>query len=78
MPLKITNQQTVIKFINKSLIYRFGLLESILTKQGTIFIGEEMKKFAKKHGFKLLYSIPYYKEENSKAKAINKSLILNI
>lgn len=58
--IKIANQQAVFKFIKENMIHRFGLLKSIMTDQGTMFIGEEMKEFAKEHGIKLFHSTSYY------------------
>lgn len=37
IPLKVANQQAVIKFIKENLIHIFGLSKSIMTDQGTIF-----------------------------------------
>lgn len=78
MPLKVIDQQVMIKFIKKNLIHRFSLPEFIMTDQDTMFTREEMKEFDKDYGFKLLYSTPYYTQTNGQAKATNKSLIHNI
>ena len=45
IPLKTVNQQSVIDFITKHIIHRFGISESITTNQGTIFTGEEIRAF---------------------------------
>ena len=43
--------------------------------QGTVFLAEEFKNFAKEMGITLLQSSPYYAQANGQAKALNKSLI---
>lgn len=43
-----------------------------------MFKGEDMKDFAKEYGFNLVYATPYYAQASGQAKAINKSLILEI
>ena len=45
IPLKTVNQQSIIDFITKYIIYRFRIIESITTNQGTIFTGEEIQAF---------------------------------
>lgn len=78
IPLKVVNQQAVIKFIKKNLIHRFNLLESITTYKGKMFTGKEMIEFAKEYRFKLIHSTPYYVKANDQAEVTNKALILNI
>lgn len=41
-------------------------------------MGEKMKQFAKKYGFKLIHSTLYYTQANNQVEATNKSLLLNI
>lgn len=43
-----------------------------------MFTGEDINGFAKKYGFKLIHSTPYYAQANRQTEAINKSLILSI
>ena len=47
----------------------------ITTDQGSAFISEEFKEFAKEMGITLIQSSPYYAQANGQAKASNKSLI---
>jgi transposase len=65
----------VISFIQKHIIYRFGIPETITTDQGYVFTGRKMVKFAETTGFKLLTSTPYYAQENGQVEAANKNII---
>ena len=65
----------MIKFIKTQILYRFGVLETITTNQGTMFTREKMKIFAQQFGFQLLHSSPYYAQVNGQAEATNKILI---
>ncbi|XP_039688612.1 uncharacterized protein [Medicago truncatula] len=64
IPLKDVTQDEVISFIQKSIIYRFGIPETITTDQGSVFTGRKMAKFAEDIGFKLLTSTQYYAQAN--------------
>jgi len=68
-------QDEVINFIQKYIVYRFGIPETITTDQGSVFTGQKMVKFAENMGFKLLTSTPYYAQANGQVEAPNKSLI---
>lgn len=37
-PLIVVTQEAIIKFIKHSIIYRFGIPESIITNQGTMLL----------------------------------------
>lgn len=50
VPLKVANQQGMIKLIKENLIHRFGLPKSITTDQSIIFTKEETKESAKEYG----------------------------
>lgn len=58
------DQEAVIEFIQKHIIYRFGIPETITTDQGSIFMGQKMQEFSVKIGFKLVTSTPYYAQVN--------------
>jgi hypothetical protein len=76
IPLKEVTQDEVISFIQKHIIYRFGIPETVTTDQGSVFTGRKMVKFAEKIGFKLLTSTPYYAQANGQVEAANKILFL--
>lgn len=75
IPLKEVTQDEVINFIQKYIIHRFGIPETITTDQGSVFTGRKMVKFAENAGFKLLTSTPYYAQANGQVEAENKNLI---
>ena len=58
------SQAAVIRFIEKQIIYRFGILETITVDQGIMFIGDKVTSFVQEYGIKLIYSSPYYTQSN--------------
>src|ERR1043165_4693902 len=75
IPLVNVDQEAIIEFIQKQIIYRFGIAESITTDQGSVFTGRKMQEFAREMGFKLLTSTPYYAQANGQVEAANKVII---
>lgn len=75
IPLKTVTQDEVMNFIQKHIIYRFSIPETITTDQGSVFTGQKMVKFAQDMGFKLLTSTPYYAQANGQVEAANKNII---
>ncbi|XP_050916490.1 uncharacterized protein LOC127131618 [Lathyrus oleraceus] len=69
------NQEDVIEFIQKHIIYRFGIPETVTTDQGSVFTGRKMQEFAKEMGFKQLTLTPYYDQANGQVEAANKVII---
>jgi hypothetical protein len=65
----------MIDFVQKHIIYRFGVPQTITIDQGTMFTSEEFENFAVNMGFKLLNSSPYYAQANEQAHASNQTLI---
>ncbi|BFG30773.1 hypothetical protein CerSpe_170470 [Prunus speciosa] len=72
VPLKQVTQAEVIEFIEKSIIHRFGLPESIMTDRGTAFVGEAVKAAANNWGVRMVQSTPYNPQSNGQAEASNK------
>ena len=60
IPLPNVDQEVVISFVQNYILCRFGILETITTDQGSIFMGRNMVDFANQTCFKLLTSTPYY------------------
>src|SRR3954464_13757997 len=60
IPLVTVDQEAVISFIQKHIIYRYG---------------RKMQAFAAETGFKLLTSTPYYAQANGQVEAANKVII---
>src|SRR6266487_2306422 len=75
VPMQNVDQEAVISFIQKYIIYRFGIPETITTDQGSVFTGRKMQEFANQTGFRLLTSTPYYAQANGQVEAANKILI---
>lgn len=65
----------VIKFIQRQIIYRYGILETIATDQGTMFTREKVVAFAQQYRIKMIHSSPYYAQTNGQAEATNKIII---
>jgi len=75
IPLKEVTQDEAINFMQKYIIYRFGIPETITMDQGSVFTSQRMVKFVENTGFKLLTSTPYYAQANGQVKAAIKNLI---
>jgi hypothetical protein len=75
IPIKAVTSKDVINFIKEHVIHRFGILQTIMTDGGSVFISEEFRKFAADMGIKLIRSSPYYAQANGQAEASNQSLI---
>ena len=69
------DQEIVIEFIQKHIVCRFGIPESITTDQGSVFNGRKTQEFAKETSFKLFTSTPYYAQANGQVEAANKVII---
>ncbi|XP_050914993.1 uncharacterized protein LOC127129936 [Lathyrus oleraceus] len=78
IPLVKVDEETVIEFIQKHIVYRFGIPETITTDQGSVFVGQKMQEFAGKTGFRLVTSTPYYAKENGQVEEANKVIIILI
>ena len=74
VPLNKAKQKNVIQFIKEQIIYRFRILQSITTDQGTMFIGEEMNYFAVNYGIQLIKSTPFYAQAKGQVERSNKVL----
>ena len=56
VPMKNVTAKDVVNFVKEHIIYRFGIPQTITTDQGTVFLAEEFKNFAKEMGITLLQS----------------------
>ncbi|XP_050901851.1 uncharacterized protein LOC127108429 [Lathyrus oleraceus] len=75
IPLMIVDQELVIEFIQRYIIYRFGILKTITTNQGSVFTSRKVQDFSKEAGFKILTYTPYYAQANGQVEASNKVVI---
>lgn len=60
MPLGNVNKAEVIKFTENQIIFRFGIPETVIADQCTMFTGDQVVAFAQEYGIKMRYSTPYY------------------
>lgn len=66
---------TVVRFIMKKIISRFGVPKIFVTDNGQQFHSDEMWGLCRRFGKELHHSAPYYPPSNGKAEATNKTLI---
>ncbi|KAI5320354.1 hypothetical protein L3X38_040062 [Prunus dulcis] len=71
-PTQASYPGRVIEFIEKNIIHRFGLPESIMTDRGTVFMGEAVQAATRNWGIRMVQSTPYNPQSNSQADASNK------
>ena len=65
----------MIEFVKEHIIYRFGIPQTIITNQGTMFTSGEFEEFSTGMGIRLLNSSPYYAQANGQAEVSNKGVI---
>jgi transposase InsO family protein len=65
----------VISFVQESIIYRFGIPQTLTTDQEPSFMSHQFREFTESMKIKLLNSSPYYAQANGQAEASNKVLI---
>ena len=56
----------IIEFITEHIIHRFGIPQTLTTDQGTSFVSNKVREFAKLYKIKLLNSSPYYAQANGR------------
>ncbi|XP_070668767.1 uncharacterized protein [Malus domestica] len=65
----------VCDFVEEHIVTRFGVLETIITDNGTIFTAERFREYTAGLKIRLEQSTPYYPQANGQAEASNKVLI---
>ena len=68
--MQIVTQNAVIKFV-ENLVYRFGIPQTIVSDNVTIFKGDVLA-FTSKLGITMAKSTPYYAQTNGQVEATNK------
>ncbi|KAJ9536285.1 hypothetical protein OSB04_un000531 [Centaurea solstitialis] len=68
----------VISFIQKNIIYRFGVPAEIMCDNGSQFISDRTRTFCEKRGIKQVTSTPRYPQSNGLAESSNKVIISSI
>jgi len=74
IPLPKVDQKAVISFIKNHIPCRFEVPGTIITDQGSAFVGRETVDFVEQAGFKLFTSTPYYAQANGQVEAANKTI----
>ncbi|KAJ9553131.1 hypothetical protein OSB04_017176 [Centaurea solstitialis] len=72
------SDKEVISFIQKNIIYRFGVPAEIMCDNGSQFISDKTRTFCEKRGIKLITSTPRYPQSNGLAESSNKVIINSI
>jgi hypothetical protein len=75
VPLRNMTHREVISFMQKHIIYRFGVPQALTTNQGPLFISHQFREFMESLKIKLLNSSLYYVQANDQVEASNKVLI---
>jgi transposase InsO family protein len=75
VPLKHSQDEQVISFLETNIFSRFGLPLEIITDNGSTFISAKMTQFLAKIKVKHFTSSTYYPQGNGKAKSTNKNMV---
>lgn len=54
----------MIEFVQKHIIHRFGIPETITKDQGSVFVGHKMQEFVAETGFRLVTFTLNYAQAN--------------
>ncbi|XP_059639120.1 uncharacterized protein LOC132281437 [Cornus florida] len=72
---KAVDQQTVINFIEQNIIHRFGIPETLVSDNATVFRATDVLQFGHNMNIHMSASTPYYAQANGQAESSNKILI---
>jgi hypothetical protein len=75
VPLRNMTHREVISFVQKYIIYRFRVPQSLTTDQGPSFMSHQFREFTDSMKIKLMNSSPHYAQANGQVEASNKVLI---
>nr|XP_051211944.1 uncharacterized protein LOC127329471 [Lolium perenne] len=74
VPLREVKSDNVINFLERNIIYRFGIPHRITSDNGKAFKSKKMYRFMAKYKIKWNYSTGYYPQANGAIEAFNKTL----
>lgn len=74
MPLREVKSSDVINFLERHIIYRFGVPHRITSDNAKAFKSQKIYRFMEKYKIKWNYSTGYYPQANGMAEAFNKTL----
>ncbi|XP_059659004.1 uncharacterized protein LOC132305373 [Cornus florida] len=72
---KAVDQQTVINFMEQNIIHRFGIPETLVSDNATVFRATDVLQFGHNMNIHMSASTPYYAQANGQAESSNKILI---
>ncbi|XP_059650636.1 uncharacterized protein LOC132296450 [Cornus florida] len=72
---KAVDQQTVINFMEQNIIHRFGIPETFVSDNATVFRATDVLQFGHNMNIHMSASTPYYAQANGQAESSNKILI---
>jgi hypothetical protein len=64
VPLKNMTHKEVIYFILEHIVHRFGIPQTLITDQGSLFMSHQVCEFVESLKIKVLSSSPYYAQAN--------------
>ena len=74
IPLREVKSDNVINFLERHIIYRFGIPRRIMSDNGKAFTSTKIARFANKYKIEWNCSTSYYPQANGLAEAFNKML----
>jgi hypothetical protein len=74
VPLREVKSDNVINFLERNIIYRFGIPHRITSDNAKAFKSNKMHRFMAKYKIKWTYSTGYYPQANGAIEAFNKTL----
>ncbi|XP_059659132.1 uncharacterized protein LOC132305515 [Cornus florida] len=72
---KAVDQQTVINFMEQNIIHKFGIPETFVSDNATVFRVTDVLQFGHNMNIHMSASTPYYAQANGQAESSNKILI---
>jgi transposase InsO family protein len=75
VPLRNMTHKELIEFVQGHIIHRFGIPQTMMTDQGSLFMSHQFREFVGSFNIKLMNSSPYYAQANRQAKSNNRTLI---
>ena len=66
--------QTVIRFLKKQIVSRFGVPRAIITDGGSHFCNKPVEQYLRKHGVQHRISTPYHPQCNGLAEVSNREI----
>lgn len=73
--MKSISQKSIVKFVFRNIICRFGVPVQIITDNGTQFAGSGMKKLCKDNEIKLSFASVYHPQTNEQVEETNKTMV---